>query len=89
MKLLTSLARALVRPDFVQSLREAPTAEAVVALVDGVVHPPVSTAPPAPAPQKTPPPENRPPNSPEQDLPATDYPPPPHPATTPTLLPKA
>ena len=29
MKLLTSLARALVRPDFVQSLREAPTAEAV------------------------------------------------------------
>ena len=50
MKLLTSLARALVRPDFVQSLREAPTAEAVVALVDGVVHPPVSTAPPAPAP---------------------------------------
>ena len=39
MKLLTSLARALVRPDFVQSLREAPTAEAVVALVDGVVHP--------------------------------------------------
>ena len=39
MKLLTSLARALVRPDFVQSLREAPSAEAVVALVDGVVHP--------------------------------------------------
>ncbi|MEI6251371.1 MAG: fructose-specific PTS transporter subunit EIIC [Mycobacteriaceae bacterium] len=45
MKLLTSLARALVRPDFVQSLREAPTAEAVVALVDGVVHPaPVAAA---------------------------------------------
>ena len=39
MKLLTSLARALVRPDFVQSLREAPSAEAVVALVEGVVHP--------------------------------------------------
>jgi PTS system fructose-specific IIC component len=39
MKLLTALARALVRPDFVQSLREAPSAEAVVALVDGVVHP--------------------------------------------------
>ena len=45
MKLLTSLARALVRPDFVQSLREAPTAEAIVALVDGVVHPaPVAAA---------------------------------------------
>jgi PTS system fructose-specific IIC component len=40
MKLLTGLARALVRPDFVQSLREAPSSEAVVALVDGVVHPP-------------------------------------------------
>jgi len=39
MKLLSSLARALVRPDFVQSLREAPTAEAVVGLVDGVVNP--------------------------------------------------
>ncbi len=39
MKLLTSLARALVRPDFVQSLREAPSAEAVVSLVDSVVHP--------------------------------------------------
>ena len=39
MKLLTSLARALVRPDFVQSLREAPSAEAVVALVESVVHP--------------------------------------------------
>lgn len=39
MKLLTALARALVRPDFVQSLREAPSAEAVVALVEGVVRP--------------------------------------------------
>lgn len=39
MKLLTSLARALVRPDFVQSLREAPSTEAVVALVGDVVHP--------------------------------------------------
>lgn len=45
MKLLTSLARALVRPDFVQSLREAPSAEAVVALVDGVVHPAPVAAP--------------------------------------------
>ncbi len=44
MKLLTSLARALVRPEFVQSLREAPSAEAVVALVDGVVHPAPVTA---------------------------------------------
>jgi PTS system fructose-specific IIC component len=39
MKLLSGLARALVRPEFVQSLREAPTAAAVVALVDGVVAP--------------------------------------------------
>lgn len=38
MKLLSSLARALVRPEFVQSLRDAPTAADVVALVDGVVH---------------------------------------------------
>jgi PTS system fructose-specific IIC component len=39
MKLLSSLARALVRPEFVQSLRDAATAADVVALVDGVVHP--------------------------------------------------
>ncbi|NTY61464.1 PTS fructose transporter subunit IIABC [Mycolicibacterium sphagni] len=39
MKLLSSLARALVRPDFVQSLRDAKSASAVVALVDGVVNP--------------------------------------------------
>ena len=39
MKLLSSLARALVRPDFVQSLREAKSADDVVALVDGVVNP--------------------------------------------------
>ncbi len=38
MKLLSSLARALVRPEFVQSLREASTAADVVALVEGVVH---------------------------------------------------
>lgn len=39
MKLLSSLARALVRPDFVESLRNASTAEDVVALVEGVVNP--------------------------------------------------
>ncbi|WP_313676619.1 fructose-specific PTS transporter subunit EIIC [Mycolicibacterium sp.] len=39
MKLLSSLARALVRPEFVQSLREAPTAADVVGLVDSVVRP--------------------------------------------------
>ena len=37
MKLLSSLARALVRPDFVQSLRQARTPADIVALVDGVV----------------------------------------------------
>jgi PTS system fructose-specific IIC component len=50
MKLLSSLARALVRPDFVQSLRDAKSASAVVALVDGVVNPdaakPATTAAP-------------------------------------------
>jgi fructose PTS system EIIBC or EIIC component len=39
MKLLSSLARALVRPYFVESLRNASTAEDVVALVQGVVNP--------------------------------------------------
>ena len=39
MKLLSSLARALVRPDFVQSLRDAKSADDVVGLVDGVVNP--------------------------------------------------
>ncbi|MCX2934331.1 fructose-specific PTS transporter subunit EIIC [Mycobacterium sp. CVI_P3] len=39
MKLLSSLARALVRPDFVQSLRDAGSADDVVSLVDGVVNP--------------------------------------------------
>lgn len=50
MKLLSSLARALVRPEFVQSLREAKSASDVVALVDGVVNPdaakPAATAAP-------------------------------------------
>ncbi|GAA2050115.1 PTS fructose transporter subunit IIABC [Williamsia deligens] len=39
MKLLSSLARALVRPDFVASLRAAPDAATVVALVGEVVAP--------------------------------------------------
>ncbi len=50
MKLLSSLARALVRPDFVDSLRKAATPADVVELVDGVVNPaPVSPAPAAAA----------------------------------------
>ncbi len=40
MKLLSSLARALVRPEFVQALREAPTDAEVVRLVDDVLTPP-------------------------------------------------
>ena len=39
MKLLSSLARALVRPDFVGSLRTASTSADVVGLVDGVLTP--------------------------------------------------
>ncbi len=39
MKLLSSLARALVRPEFVASLRAAASPEEVVGLVDGVVNP--------------------------------------------------
>ena len=45
MKLLSSLARALVKPDFVTALREAKEPTDVVALVDGVLNP----APKAPA----------------------------------------
>lgn len=45
MKLLSSLARALVRKDFVESLRNAASADEVVDLVEGVVNP----APAAPA----------------------------------------
>ncbi|HEY5152024.1 MAG TPA: fructose PTS transporter subunit IIA, partial [Mycobacterium sp.] len=48
MKLLSSLARALVRPDFVASLRAAKSADEVVGLVDGVVNP-ASAAPAAAA----------------------------------------
>lgn len=53
MKLLSALARALVRPDFVAALRAAATPADVVALVDGVITPPApgtgtkSTAGPA------------------------------------------
>ncbi len=43
MKVLTALARALVRPDFVASLREANSADNVIALVQGVL-PPESAA---------------------------------------------
>ncbi len=51
MKLLSSLARALVRPEFVQSLRAASTKDEVVGLVDGVVNPaPVAAAAAASAP---------------------------------------
>ena len=39
MKLLSSLARALVKPEFVTALREAPSGADVVALVDGVINP--------------------------------------------------
>ena len=50
MKLLSSLARALVRKDFVESLRTASSADEVVALVDGVINPaPAAAAAPAPA----------------------------------------
>src|SRR5262245_7814338 len=48
MKLLSSLARALVRKDFVESLRNASTADEVVKLVDGVVNPAPATPKPAP-----------------------------------------
>ncbi|TLG00252.1 PTS sugar transporter [Nocardia cyriacigeorgica] len=39
MKLLSSLARALVKPEFVGSLRAAESPEAIVALVDSVIAP--------------------------------------------------
>jgi fructose PTS system EIIBC or EIIC component len=45
MKLLSSLARALVRPDFVASLRTASTSEEIVDLVDEVVNPAPAAAP--------------------------------------------
>ncbi len=51
MKLLSSLARALVRKEFVESLRNAASAAEVVALVEGVVNPaPVAPEAVTPAP---------------------------------------
>ena len=47
--LLTALARALVRPEFVQSLRAAGSAEEIVALVEEVVSPAPAPAAAAPA----------------------------------------
>ena len=50
MKLLSALARALVRPDFVADLRSAETPERIVELVDGAITPaPKKTAAPAAA----------------------------------------
>ena len=49
MKLLSSLARALVRKEFVASLRAASSAEEVVALVDEVVNPAPAATPAAPS----------------------------------------
>lgn len=59
MKLLSSLARALVRPDFTAALRAAPDAAAVVELVAGAVtstvtpSAPATAAPAAPAAART------------------------------------
>lgn len=50
MKLLSSLARALVRKEFVASLRDAGSADEIVALVEGVVNPAPAEAPTTPAP---------------------------------------
>lgn len=47
MKLLSSLARALVRPDFVGALRAAPDAAAIVDLVDDAVAPAPAATPDA------------------------------------------
>ncbi|MDX6732957.1 MAG: fructose system or component, partial [Baekduia sp.] len=52
LKLLSSLARALVRKDFVESLRNASSADEVVALVEGVVNP-APAVPAEAAPQQT------------------------------------
>ncbi|MBB2769839.1 MULTISPECIES: fructose-specific PTS transporter subunit EIIC [Mycolicibacterium] len=52
MKLLSSLARALVRKEFVASLRAAETSEDVVSLVEDVVNPqPAAPPPPAAEPE--------------------------------------
>ena len=49
MKLLTKLARALVNPEFVEQLRQAPDAQTIVDLVGEVVEPKEGTAPTASA----------------------------------------
>jgi fructose PTS system EIIBC or EIIC component len=49
MKLLSSLARALVRKEFVESLRNAGSSDEVVDLVEGVVNPAPAAAAPAKA----------------------------------------
>ena len=49
MKLLTELARALVKPEFVEQLRQAPDAQTIVDLVGEVVEPKEGTAPTASA----------------------------------------
>ncbi|ASR03639.1 PTS fructose transporter subunit IIABC [Gordonia rubripertincta] len=58
MKLLSSLARSLVRPDFVAALREAETDDRVIELVTEAIDPDakktVSTPPAAPATTETP-----------------------------------
>ncbi len=56
MTMLSSLARALVRPEFVASLRAAATPAAVVSLIDGAVQP----ARVEPAPAKTAAPQKKP-----------------------------
>ena len=60
MKLLSSLARALVRKDFVESLRNASTPDEVVDLVDGVVNPSPAADKPAPVAAARPRPRKRP-----------------------------
>ncbi|GAA1464236.1 PTS fructose transporter subunit IIABC [Williamsia maris] len=68
MKLLSSLARALVRPDFVAQLRSAKDAATIVDLVQGVVSPaPAAPSAPATAPAAVTPP-------PVADAPAADRP---------------
>ncbi|MCW2843455.1 MAG: lactose transporter subunit [Nocardioides sp.] len=49
LQLLTKLARALVKPAFVASLREAETAEEIVSLISDVLGPAPAAAPPAAA----------------------------------------
>lgn len=49
LKLLTKLARALVKKDFLASLRAAGSNDEIVALVDAVVNPPAKPAPDAAA----------------------------------------